>query len=115
MALEQWRSSLSGITISRLDCSFAFDDLRSAEAYAEAGAPPTERIYEVVPLLDAPTFRADMLWLTWMSEPSVTPESMISFCRGYWTAESTRNRKADANPIWEILLPCGLRVVRRVA
>lgn len=109
--LEQCREQL-GITISRLECSFAFDDLPMALDYAKEKLG--EAIFEVEPVdADAPGLRLDMLWLTWMVEPGSTAEQQESWAEAYWRGESTIDRKADAQPAWEILYPRELQVLRR--
>ena len=109
--LEQCREQM-GITISRLECSFAFDDLLTASNYAKEAHD--EAIFEVE-LVDvsAPSLRLDILWLTWMVEAGSTDDQQKSWAVAYWRGQSTIDRKADAQSAWEILSPCGLRVLRR--
>lgn len=99
------------ILVSRLSCTFAFDDLVTAEEYATAG----ERVYVVEAVhADAARHRADLLWLTWMGEADKTRAEIASFCRGYWPGRPTREFNPAAEPAWEVLLDSPLRVLREV-
>jgi hypothetical protein len=109
--LELCREQLK-ITISRLECAYAFDDLATAINYAKE--KHDEAIFEVEPVdTDAIGLRLDILWLTWMVEPGSTDDQQKSWAVAYWRGESTIERMTDAQPAWEILYPCGLRALRR--
>lgn len=113
LILEQCREHL-GITVSRLECSYAFDDLQTAATYVKS--KKDESIFEVEPIdLGAPNLRLDILWLTWMGEPGRTEAQQRALAGAYWRGESTMDRKLDAQSTWEILLPCGLRILDRVS
>lgn len=110
--LELWRVSESHVAVSRLACTYAFDDLCTARSWAAADST---YCYEVEPVdLAAPIARLDMLWLTWMGEPASSFDRTISQCRSYWEGRSTRDVADHATPQWEVLLGCGLRITRRV-
>lgn len=106
--LEMWRVLKTNVRVSRLNCAFAFESREQAERYAA----PNEVILEVVAVdCLAPSARLDMLWVTWMGEPSVTTERMMGWCSGYWSGKSTADLKPDAIPSWEWLFAYPLRVV----
>ncbi len=110
--LELWRVSHTQVQVSRLACSFAFEDRRAAIAWAE---DDSSHCYEVEPVdPEALSARVDMLWLTWMGEPNATFERTEAQCRRYWEGHSTGDLSPHAQPQWEWLFSCALRVLRQV-
>src|SRR5439155_23700019 len=111
--LELWRRTQTAVAVSRLACAFAYEAREEAIGFArgERGL----HVYEVEPTdTQDEGFRADMLWLTWMSEPNSTFDRMVSQCRAYWSGQSTADVSAIAHPAWEWLFCQGLRVVTLV-
>jgi hypothetical protein len=107
--LELWRISQTDVAVSRLECAFAFEDRHAAIGWASGSQ---SHCYEVEPIEhSAPSARVDMLWLTWMGEPQATFERTVSQCRSYWKGQSTAAAASHANPVWEWLFGCGLRVI----
>lgn len=99
------------IPISRLACTFAFDDLGAAKEYRSVGA----HIYSVQPLdRAASNLRLDMLWLTWMGEPGRRPEQVVNDCGSYWAGASIGDVAQHVTPTWERLFRCGLVVLGQV-
>jgi hypothetical protein len=105
--LELWRVKETAVPVSRLNCCFAFEDHAEAVAWAEEG----EHIYPVVPVdPSAAAARLDMLWITWLGEPAA-PAVTFQRLASYWSGTSTASLAAHANPQWEWLFACGLRVL----
>jgi hypothetical protein len=107
--LELGRRGFSAVDVSRLTCTFAYEDRAAAQAHADDAHGTVYAVEPVDP--DAPTHRADMLWLTWMGEPNKTPDDVIPWCRNYWDGRSTEEVAAHANAVWEHLFACPLRVL----
>ena len=110
--LELWRVTQTRVQVSRLACSFAFEDRDAATEWADGDSSHSYVVEPVNP--DVSYARLDMLWLTWMGEAQSTFERTRSQCRAYWNGDSTRDVAQGAQPRWERLIPCGLRVVTRV-
>lgn len=106
--LEIWRLLRTNVQVSRLACCFAHESLEQARTYANSG----ESILRVEPTdPTAPKSRLDMLWLTWMGESGATTEKLMSWAAGYWSGGSTADLKPNAQPSWEWLFACPLRVL----
>ncbi len=105
--LEVWRREKTSVLVSRLNCTYAHEGEQQAREYAT----PSEFILSVTPEhINAPAARLDMLWLTWMSEPGVTTDQIMSWCTGYWSGRAASELKPDANSSWEWLFACPLVV-----
>ena len=110
--LEDFRTKETAVAVSRLSCVFAFEDRDSALTFAEAGGKAGDIVHAVTPEdPSAAPARLDMLWLTWMGEPNVTPAQVAEWCRGYWSGRAAADLKPGARECWELLFPCTLRVL----
>jgi hypothetical protein len=111
--LELWRVTHTECPVSRLNCTFAFEE---ASVAAEWAADGSSGYYAVEPVdLSAPHARLDMLWLTWLGESNATFERTVAQCKAYWDGESTSEHAEHAHPTWERLFGCPLRVVERLS
>ncbi len=107
--LELYRLSQTDVPISRLACSFAFEDRSVAEEWAREDALV---IHSVVPTdAEEAGVRLDMLWITWLGEPGSTFQGNLTRCRAYRAGQSTSDVNPMAHPCWEWLFDGGLRVV----
>ena len=111
--LEQWRNERTQVAVSRFTCSFAFEDVQDAYKFTTDDCPFVYSVELSDPA--APSFRADMLWLTWMGEKNSTTEQVVSRCAGYWAGVATNTVSPSANPTWEWLLACPLVITDRLA
>ena len=97
----------SSVSVSRLTCSFAYENRVDADRMRES-----EHLYRVRPVLpSAPSARLDMLWLSWMGEPGRTFDQVASDCRSYWEGRSTEELADHATSTWEWLFACPLVVL----
>lgn len=100
--------NMTGVAVSRFDCTFAHESEAQAKQYQSVD----EFIHRVVPVnKHAASARLDMLWLTWMGEPNATTEKISQWCIAYWAGKATDEISAAANPSWEHLFACPLRVI----
>lgn len=98
-------------SVSRLHCTFAFEDRDVAENH-EAQGHNREHLYQVEPVDPlAAAARLDALWLTWLGEEGRTAEQAASQCDAYWMGRSTADHLSTATPVWEWLFGCALRVL----
>ena len=64
--LELYRVTQTPVAVSRLACTFAFEDRKIAEGWS---AEPGQFLHRVEPVdADQARVRADVLWVTWMGE-----------------------------------------------
>ena len=108
--MEQWRTTRTNVLVSRLSCSYAFEDREQTEGMRDDGY-----LYLVEPQdPGAPSARLDMLWLTWMGEPGRTFDRVMNNCQSYWEGRATGDGSTHATPAWEWLFDCPLVVVNVV-
>ena len=107
--MEIYRLGANSSAISRLACTFAFE----SQELAIAGACESGRqAFQVVPVdPDAPATRHDSSWITWISEPLRSPSEVEGAIDNYWNGLPV----VTGPIIWEWLVPCDLRIMRRIA
>lgn len=111
--LELWRTTQTDVQVSRLACTFAFEDRDAGAAWS---SEDSSHYYVVEPVdLAAPRARLDMLWVTWMGEPHSSFDRTVSQCRAYWEGMSTADVAQHAQAAWEWLFGCALRIIDQVA
>jgi hypothetical protein len=113
--LDLWRRVRTQITVSRFNCTYAFEDRAVAEEFrATVSAARQEHVYMVEPVSIFPCHRADALWLTWMGEPGRMPDQVLGDCGSYWMGRSTEDLADYATSQWEWLFSAPLKVLKNV-
>jgi len=107
--LELSRVTWAKEAVSRLACTFAFEDLETAHQHRQAG----EFLYSVVPTSWEPSTRVDMLWISFVGVPRA-PEVIQEWCIKYWSGTGTNEVGSTAVPMWEWLFAGPLIVKERV-
>ena len=112
--LEICRTETTKVPVSRLACTYALETLDAARKWAAEGikiGEPEQYTYRVSPLdITAPRARLDMLWVTWIGERGATTDKVARWCSGYWSGRAAADLKPSAQPAWEWLFACPLRV-----
>ncbi len=108
--LERYRRRSTQVTVSRLNCSFAFE--KRAHAEAMRVAEPDRALYAVLPAdAGAMGVRADFDLVELVSQAVRTFADPSEFCRRYWAGETS----PGGHGVWEWLYDCGLVVLEHVA
>lgn len=110
--LEIWRQKFTSVLVSRFSCTFAFEELKQAQEYATE----SECIYRVVPVDSSmANARLDMVWIASMGDAHTNSAQVAYRCSAYWAGTASSRLSAAANPTWEWLFSCALRVEEQVS
>lgn len=109
--MEAYRVQNTAVSVSRLNCTYAFESLEDAYEYCQG----PQRIYHVRPAhADTELFRADMLIVTWIRERLHEPEALRFNLEIYWRSEISSNYMRQARPIIEVLVGGPLEIVKEL-